>query len=189
VLTHGAGGNCQSALLVAVANAFEKTGFVVLRYDLPFRQKRRFGPPFPAQAAEDRVGLRTAVSEMHNTVTGRVFLGGHSYGGRQASILASENASIADGLLLLPYPLHPPKKPEQMRTAHFTELRTPGFFVHGTKDPFGSIKEMQNALSLIPATTKLSVVEGAGHELARGKFDVAELVVMPFQHLLEGISF
>jgi uncharacterized protein len=189
VLTHGAGGNSQAPLLVAVANVFAEAGIWVLRYDLPFRQRKKFGPPFPAQAAEDRKGLRAAAEEMRQTVAGRVFFGGHSYGGRQASILASEDPAVTDALLLLSYPLHPPKRPEQMRTAHFAELRTPALFVHGTKDPFGSSEEMREALALIPATVKLSLIEGAGHDLARGKFDITELVVKPFQDLVREIPF
>ena len=183
VLTHGAGGNCQGTLLVAVADSFSSIGFTVLRCNLPFRQMRPFGPPFPAQAAEDRRGLREAVAEMRRIVTGRIFLGGHSYGGRQASILAAEDPGVADALLLLSYPLHPPKKPEQLRTAHFPNLRTPALFVQGTKDPFGTAEEIRSALDLIPAATRLSIIEKAGHDLARGKFDVAALVIKPFREI------
>jgi predicted alpha/beta-hydrolase family hydrolase len=74
------------------------------------------------------------------------------------------------GLLLMSYPLHPPRKPAQLRTQHFFDLRTPALFVHGTRDPFGSIAEMEPALKLIPARTKLLTVEGAGHDLGfKGK--------------------
>jgi uncharacterized protein len=173
ILTHGAGANCESALLVAVATIFASAGFTVLRYNLPFRQKRPFGPPHPSQAAEDRNGLRAAVAELRGKVSGRIVLGGHSYGGRQASILASEDQAVCDALLLLSYPLHPPNKPEQLRTAHFGQLRTPAHFVHGTNDPFGTIAEMQAALELIPAPKKLAIVEKAGHDLFRGKLDAA----------------
>ena len=73
---------------------------------------------------------------------------------------------MADALLLLSYPLHPPRKPEQMRTAHFGQLRTPAFFVHGSRDPFGSVEEMRAAVAMIPARTELMIVEGAPHGLA-----------------------
>jgi hypothetical protein len=112
-----------------------------------------------------------------------VFLGGHSYGGRQASILAAEEPSLVDGLLLLSYPLHPPNKPNQLRTDHFSKVRVPATFVHGTQDPFGSIDEMRAAVHMIPAKTQLVVVEGTGHDLARGKFDVEQLVVTGFRSL------
>jgi predicted alpha/beta-hydrolase family hydrolase len=96
----------------------------------------------------------------------RVIAGGHSYGGRQSSMAAAEDSRMVDALLLLSYPLHPPRKVEQMRTAHFGELRTPAFFVHGSRDPFGSVLEMTAALNMIPARTELMVVEGAPHGLA-----------------------
>ena len=90
-------------------------------------------------------------------------LAGHSYGGRQCSMVAAEDAGIADALLLLSYPLHPPGETRKPRTGHFPELRTPALFVHGTRDPFGSVTEMEAALKLIPAKTKLEVIEGAPH--------------------------
>src|SRR5690242_16602727 len=90
VLTHGAGGNAQMALLVALAEAFAGAGFTVLRCDLPFRQARSFGPPRPGDAGRDRAGLKNAVAAMRKLASGRVFLGGQSYGGRQASMLLAE---------------------------------------------------------------------------------------------------
>jgi uncharacterized protein len=164
VLTHGAGANCQSRLLMAVAGGFMDAGFTVLRCDLPFRQQRPHGPPFPGSAEKDREGLRRAIEVLKKYVSGRVFLGGHSYGGRQSTLLAAEDPLVA-GLLLLAYPLHPPRKPEQLRTAHLPKLTMPAMFVHGSRDPFGSLEEMQSALQLIPAAHKLLEVEGAGHDL------------------------
>lgn len=156
------------ALLIAVAAAFTAEGYTVLRCDLPFRQKRPQGPPSPSGAAADRAGLRDAVGVMRSIVNGRVVLGGQSYGGRQATMLAAEEAGLADALLLLSYPLHPPGKPEQLRTAHFPALRTDAVFVQGAKDPFGSVDEMREALKLIPARTQFIEIARVGHDLGRG---------------------
>jgi predicted alpha/beta-hydrolase family hydrolase len=175
VLTHGAGGNANAPLLVAVAEAFCAAGVLVRRYNLSFRQKRPFGPPSPAGAAADRAGLRDAVLEMRRQVKERVFLGGHSYGGRQGSMLAAEEPGLADAMLLLSYPLHPPGQPLKLRTAHFPLLQTPAVFIHGTKDEFGSVEEMRTALELIPAHVELVPLEGAGHDLKKGRFDVGEV--------------
>ncbi len=92
-------------------------------------------------------------------------MGGHSYGGRQASILAANEPDLVERLLLLSYPLHPPQRPAELRTAHFSALRTPVLFIHGARDGFGSIEEMEAALKMISAPTKLIPVPGAGHEL------------------------
>jgi predicted alpha/beta-hydrolase family hydrolase len=139
VLTHGAGANCRSKLLIEMSDALAAAGLTVLCFDLPFRSERPTGPPRPGSAARDREGLRRAVALMKERARGPIFLGGHSYGGRQSTILVSEDSQLVDGLLLLSYPLHPPRKPAQLRTNHFPKLETPSFFVHGTRDPFGTI--------------------------------------------------
>jgi predicted alpha/beta-hydrolase family hydrolase len=185
VLTHGAGSNCQAPLLIALAETFSAAGFVVLRCDLPYRQDRPYGPPGPGDGKRDRAGLKNAVAAVKNLACGRVFLGGHSYGGRQASMLCAELSpqkaaekapEEVAGLVLLSYPLHPPRKPDQLRTQHFFHLHTPALFIQGTRDPFGSIAEIEQALKLIPAKTKLLTMEGAGHDLGfKGKATPKEL--------------
>jgi len=184
ILTHGAGGNAQAPLLRALADAFSNAGITVLRCNLPYRQLRPFGPPGPGDAARDRAGLKNAVAAMASTMNAggnasapsRIYLAGHSYGGRQSSMLCAEEPDLVAGLLLLSYPLHPPRKPEQQRTQHLPDLHTRTLFVQGTRDPFASIPELQQALKMIPAKTKLLPVEGAGHDLGfKGKATRAEL--------------
>ena len=176
ILTHGAGSDCSSPLLVAISETFAEHGYVVLRCDLPFRQERRTGPPFPGNAERDRAGLRNAVAVLRKNVAGRIILGGHSYGGRQATMLCAAEPDLVSGLLLLSYPLHPPRKPEQLRIQHLPNLRTPSLFVHGTRDPFGSVEELTKALQLMHAKTELMKVEGAGHDLGfKGKTEKKEL--------------
>lgn len=169
VLTHGAGANCEAPLLVALATAFCEAGVSVLRCDLPFRQMRPHGPPMRGSAERDQAGLRRAVEAMRKIASGGVFLGGHSYGGRQGSMLAASEPGLVEALLLLAYPLHPPKRPDQLRTVHFEALQTPAMFVSGTRDGFGTIDEIRAAMKLIPARTELVVIEGAGHELMTAK--------------------
>ncbi len=188
VLTHGTGSNCRAPLLAAVAEALAQAGIAVLRCDLPYRQQRPFGPPRPGDAERDRAGLRNAVGILRNAALGRIFLGGHSYGGRQASMLCAEQPALVAGLLLQSYPLHPPGKQAQLRVQHFPQIKIPVLFVHGTRDPFGSIEEMEAARKAIPAKTRLLVVEGAGHDLGfKGKLARKELpgeIVESFQEFL-----
>ena len=179
VLTHGAGANAQSPLLTALAEALCAAGLMVLRCDLPFRQARPHGPPARGSAERDQEGLRAAVAAMRRQTAGHVFLGGHSYGGRQASMLVAGEPDVAEALLLLSYPLHPPRHFEQLRTTHFPQLNTPALFIHGTRDPFGSMAEMEAALALIPARTALHLVEGAGHELlSRGNRESLPVIIV-----------
>jgi hypothetical protein len=176
ILTHGAGANCNAPLLIALAEVFSARGYTALRCDLPFRQERRTGPPHPGNAERDRAGLRNAVAAMRKLVPGRIFLGGHSYGGRQSTMLCAAEPGLVNGLLLTSYPLHPPGKPEQLRTQHLPQLQAPSLFVQGTRDPFGSVEEIKKALELIPVKTALLPVEGVGHDLGfKGKAKATEL--------------
>lgn len=185
-LTHGAGGNCNGPLLVAVAEAFAAAGFTVLRYDLPFRQQRAFGPPRGAGDA-DRAGVVAAVGALRKMVKGRIFAGGHSYGGRMTSMVGAVTADFADALLLFSYPLHAPGRPERPRTAHLPNIKMPVLFIHGTKDGFGSIDEMESARQLIPARTGLLIVENAGHDLGWGARAKRRDEALP-RRVLEGLQ-
>ncbi|MGH9647457.1 MAG: alpha/beta hydrolase family protein [Bryobacteraceae bacterium] len=163
LLSHGAGGDCKAPLMVAVAKAFCDAGYLVLRWDLPFRQAGPRSSP-GGSGKRDRDGIVLAVKLLRQIAPDvPLCLAGQSYGGRQSSMVAAEDPGVADRLLLLSYPLHPPGKPAQLRTDHFGSLRTPALFVHGTRDPFGTVEELREAIKAIPATARLQVVEGAGH--------------------------
>jgi uncharacterized protein len=187
VLTHGAGGSMDTPLLVAVAEAFAARGVWVLRCNLPYRQARPSGPPSPAGAARDREGLRAALRVLRERASGRLFLGGHSYGGRMASMLVAAEPTLIAGLLLQSYPLHPPGKPKDLRTAHLPAIRVPTLFVHGTTDPFGAPDELAAARALIPARTSALQVTG-GHDLGwgrkPGKNELPERIATAFLALL-----
>jgi len=177
ILTHGAGGNRDSRILLAVDAIFAEAGYLVERINLPFRELRPKGPPRVNEAVRNREALHQAVAALSQRVSGRILLGGQSYGGRQASILASGHPRLVDGLLLLSYPLHAPGKPGSLRTGHFPDLQTPALFVIGTKDPFGSPAELDEARKAIPARNDAVVVAGAGHDLKKGNgWDLAPLV-------------
>ncbi len=169
ILTHGAGSDREAPLLVAVDEAFPAESYRVERINLAYRQRRPTGPPHPGDAVRDREEIRRAVGAARARTSGRVLLGGASYGGRQASIAAAEDPGLADGLLLLSYPLHPPGKPDRLRTAHLPDLVIPTLFVQGTRDPFGSIEEIRAAMKLVAGRTELVAIEGAGHDLKKGK--------------------
>jgi uncharacterized protein len=183
VLTHGAGGNCLAPLLVAATTALAAAGLVALRCDLPFRQKRPKGPPSPSGAIADRAGLRAAVTAMRAFVSGPIMLGGQSYGGRQATLLAADEPALVARLLLFSYPLHPPGRPDRLRTEHFPRLNAPCLFVHGSSGPFGTPGELRAAMAAIPCATQLIEIAGAGHDLRRGRFDFAPIVA-GVMHLL-----
>lgn len=181
VLTHGAGSNSLSPMLIALAQAFCDAEWMVLRCDLPFRQVWKTGPP-RGSAARDQQGLHAAITLLQRYTSAPVFLGGHSYGGRMASMLAADHPGLVEKLLLLSYPLHPPKQPASLRTAHFPSLQTPALFVHGSRDGFGTTEEITAALKLIPAKTELLSIVSAGHELMtkRNQEELPAMIVEAF---------
>src|SRR5207245_3445817 len=110
VLTHGAGSNSKSPLLIALSDVFAGAGITVLRCDLPYRQARPYGPPRPGDAERDRSGLKNAAAAVRKLVSGRMFIGGQSYGGRQATLLCAEETELVDSLILLSSTLYEPNR-------------------------------------------------------------------------------
>jgi predicted alpha/beta-hydrolase family hydrolase len=164
VLTHGAGGSRESPLLVALCDEWSRRGWLAIRYDLPYRRRRATGPPSGSSAA-DQSGIAEALEAARTLCPGPLIAGGHSYGGRLTSMLVAARHGIADELTLFSYPLHPPGKPERLRTEHFGSITVPTVFTHGSSDPFGSLEELRAAVTLISAPTAIVEVRGTGHDL------------------------
>jgi uncharacterized protein len=175
-LTHGAGGNRESPLLVRVCDEWARRGFVAVRYDLPYRRRRPKGPP-SGSAASDRAGIAEAVALVGTLTDGPVLAGGHSYGGRQTSMAVADDGVTVDVLTLFSYPLHPPGKPDRARTEHLPRITAPTVFTHGTADSFGTLDELRAAATLIPAPTVIVEITGARHDLGSKKMDVPALAV------------
>jgi uncharacterized protein len=176
VLTHGAGGSRESALLKKICDEWARRGWLAVRYNLPYRRRRPKGPP-SGSAAKDQAGIVEAIELVRTMADGPVVAGGHSYGGRMTSMVVAEGAAKIDALTLFSYPLHPPGKPERLRTEHLPSIDVPTVFTHGTSDPFGSIEELRAAAALIPAATDLIEVTGARHDLGSKTLDVPGLAV------------
>lgn len=166
VLTHGAGGSRESPLLIALCDEWARRGWLAIRYNLPYRRRRPKGPP-SGSATADEAGIAEAIAFARSHNPGPVIAGGHSYGGRLTSMLVAARPGIADALTLSSYPLHPPGKPERLRTEHFGAITVPTVFTHGSSDPFGSLDELRAAIALIPAPTAIVEVSGARHDLVR----------------------
>jgi uncharacterized protein len=180
VLTHGAGGSRESTLLQRLCDEWARRGWLAVRYNLPYRQRRPQGPP-SGSAATDRAGIVEAIAVCRDLAAGPLIAGGHSYGGRQTSMMVAEGTGATgvpvDMLTLFSYPVHPPGKPERARTEHLPSIAVPTVFTHGTSDPFGALDEVRAAASLIPAPTRVVEVTGARHDLGSKVLDVPALAV------------
>jgi len=180
VLTHGAGGSRESALLQKICDEWARRGWLAVRYNLPYRRRRPKGPP-SGSAATDRAGIVEAIAVCRALADGPLLAGGHSYGGRQTSMVVADcvesAAQLVDLLTLFSYPVHPPGKPERARTEHLPDIPVPTVFTHGTSDPFGTIDEVRAAAALITATTEIVEITGARHDLGSKTLDVPALAV------------
>ncbi|BCH30193.1 hydrolase [Mesorhizobium sp. L-8-10] len=143
LLAHGAGAPMDSASMTATARALAAAGFRVARFEFGYMAARRDGARKPPPRAETlNPEYKAAVTEL--SAAGPLIIGGKSMGGRVASMVADElcaEGRIA-GLLCLGYPFHPPAKPEQLRTKHLADLRTPTLICQGTRDEFGTRDEV-----------------------------------------------
>lgn len=175
VLTHGAGGNRDSPMLVKLCDEWSRRGWLAIRYNLPYRRRRPKGPP-SGSAAGDQEGILEAIALARTLTDGPVIAGGHSYGGRMTSMVTADGAA-PDVLTLFSYPLHPPGKPERARTEHLPRITVPTVFTHGTSDPFGTIDELTAAAALVAGPTELVVIDGARHDLGSKSVDVPALAV------------
>ncbi|TDO07922.1 hypothetical protein EV580_5491 [Mycobacterium sp. BK086] len=176
MLTHGAGGSRESPLLIRICDEWASRGWLAVRYNLPYRRRRPKGPP-SGSAAGDRDGIVEALTLARTLANGPVIAGGHSYGGRMTSMVAAEHSDLLNVLTLFSYPLHPPGKPDRLRTEHFGAITVPTVFTHGTSDPFGSIDDVREAARGITGPVEIVEVTGARHDLGSKALDVPTLAV------------
>lgn len=176
LLAPGASAGSDQPALVAIGRAVEANGFSVRRMDFPYRLAGRRAP----DRAEVLVAaVREAASSLATAKhlgAGRVFAGGRSMGGRMCSMAVAEGMPAA-GLVLVSYPLHPPGRPEGLRTSHFDRLEVPCLFISGTRDSFASPAELEEAVASIPGPVTVRFVEGADHGMRRRDEEVADAVV------------
>lgn len=175
LLTHGAGGNRESPMLVKICDEWASRGWLAIRYNLPYRRRRPKGPP-SGSAAADQEGIAETITLARTLTDGPVIAGGHSYGGRMTSMVTADGAG-PDVLMLFSYPLHPPGKPERARTEHLPRITVPTVFTHGSADPFGTLDELTAAVALVGGPTELVAIPGARHDLGSKTSDVPALAV------------
>lgn len=166
LLAHGAGAPMDSASMNATSGAFAAAGFRVVRFEFAYMAARRTeaGRKPPPRAEKVMSEFIAAVDDLGPT-NGPLFIGGKSMGGRVASMVADAlfHAGRIGGLVCLGYPFHPPDKPDQLRTAHLADLKTPTLIFQGTRDPFGTPEEIAS-YALSTATT-VRFLEDGDHDL------------------------
>jgi hypothetical protein len=174
VLTPGASAGRDHPGLVAIDQAVAPLGVVVERIEFPGQaaKKRRPDPPEVCIRTVRTAALELA-DHLHVPIQ-QVAIGGRSMGGRMCSMAVAEGLEAA-ALVLVSYPLHPPGRPDRLRTAHFPNLHLPCLFVSGRRDAFGTPLELEQETAAIPGPVSLTFVEG-DHSLRKGGADAAAIV-------------
>lgn len=199
LLTHGAGGNVDDPALVALADVVAAAGHPAVRVTMPYRQRRAKGPP---PRAERGVGdLAAVIAGILDTGTepGPWVLGGKSYGGRLATMVAARVPGVdrvvevtgrldVVGVACLSYPLHPPGRPDRVRVDHFDAIDVPVLFVQGTHDPFGGPDELCPHLGRLSAPATVVPVGGGDHSLRVPRTRSADGRTHPAQDVVAGLT-
>lgn len=182
VLWPGAGSSSDHPGLVAIGAAIATRGSLpVARADFPYRREGRRAPDrAPKLMASVRAELDVAC-ERWGTTPSHLVIGGRSMGGRICSMVVAGADGAPPlrvaGLVLVSYPLHPPGRPDRLRTGHLPELGVPTLFVSGDRDTFGTPAELAAARELLPGPVRSVTVPGKGHDL-RGADDVVAAAVL-----------
>jgi len=162
ILAHGAGNDMQSPFLSAVHEGLARRGYVAVKFNFPYTEKARRAPDSPAVLEACYSHVLRAVRNDARIGARRIVIGGKSLGGRIASHLAATGEPVA-GLILLGYPLHPPRKTDQLRIAHLGNIRVPMLFFCGTRDALCDLELLRQTLGSLSAPVALHVIEGGDH--------------------------
>ena len=178
VLFPGAGSSAQHSSLIAMEAVLAP--LPVLRVDFPYRIA---GKSFPDKTPVLVSAVKTAVrdfAQQLGVATSSLVIGGRSMGGRMCSMAVADDADPLEvgGLMLVSYPLHPPKKPENLRVGHLPDIHVPVLCISGTRDTFGTPEELLNAFAVVPTDVSWHWVDNARHELARADDEVAQHAAM-----------
>ena len=175
VLTPGAGAGSDQPSLVAIEEALAPDGVRVARVDFPYRLAGRKAPDRPVVLLTTVIEATDALATELGVDGTRIAVGGRSMGGRMCSMAVADGMAAA-ALVLVSYPLHPPGKPDRLRTEHFGAITVPCLFVSGTRDSFGSQSELESATAAIAGPVTHVWIEGGDHGLRRKDAQVAQHV-------------
>ena len=183
VLFPGAGSSASHAALIAIEQAVAP--IPVARIDFPYRKAVKKFPdkaPVLVQCVKDEV---RSFAKQIGCETSALAIGGSSMGGRMCTMANADEQDplVVAGLVCIGYPLHPPKKPEQLRTAHLPSVTAKTLFVSGTKDEFGTPAKLQSAWSLMTQPPTTHFIENGRHELKGADETVASIVAEWLQQL------
>lgn len=169
VLGHGAGANQLSGFMRLFAAGLAERGLDVVTFNFLYTEQGRKVPdPAPRLESCYRAVIDAVVK--HKKLKGnRLVIGGKSMGGRIASQVAASQPEDIDGLVFLGYPLHPPGRPDKLRSEHLPKIKAPMLFVQGSRDAFGTKQEIETIIRKLKLPAEHYSIEGGDHSLKAPK--------------------
>jgi predicted alpha/beta-hydrolase family hydrolase len=163
ILGHGAGANQSSSFMIMMAGGLAERGFEVMTFNFLYMEQKRHIPD-PKARLESCYQAVIKTAQTHRKLKkNRLVIGGKSMGGRIASQVAAMAPEGIAGLVLLGYPLHPPGRPDKLRTDHLKDIQAPMLFVQGARDTFGTEDEISSVIKQLHLSATLLPVEGGDH--------------------------
>jgi predicted alpha/beta-hydrolase family hydrolase len=164
ILAHGAGAGQRSPWMVQFSHALSTRGIDIVTFNFLYTEQQRRMPDRRPRLDACYRAVIDAVREHVDRARQALFIGGKSMGGRIATHLAADDRDLpVKGLVLLGYPLHPPGRPAERRDAHLPAVGRPMLFVQGSRDTFGTPRELEPVLDTMTPRPALHIVEGGDH--------------------------
>ncbi len=193
ILAHGAGSHMEHRTMEWLASLVRDAGVSVVRFNFLYRVQGKSMPDrMPVAIGTYRQVIESVREKLQPE---KLIIGGHSFGGRVASMLEAEGKT-ADGLLLFGYPLHPPGQPEKLRAEHLLRIQTVTYQLNGTEDLLCTKSIMDPiAQSLDPKIWHLHWIDGADHSYSvkkssgRSKRDVAEEITRVVEEMIDTLHY
>jgi predicted alpha/beta-hydrolase family hydrolase len=166
ILAHGAGANQTSTFMVRFATALAARGIDTLTFNFVYSQEGRRVPDRNDKlescyrAVVDAARAGKFGKDAHRR---KLVIGGKSMGGRIASQVAAAGHDGIAGLVFLGYPLHPPGRPDRLRSKHLPDIRAPMLFVQGSRDAFGTPDELRSIMDELKVAADFCVVDNGDH--------------------------
>jgi predicted alpha/beta-hydrolase family hydrolase len=169
ILSHGAGNDMNQSLLVFFATGLSQAGYLTLRFNFPYKEKRKKAPDSPKKLEATWLSVYSFLKEHPEYGTEHIIAAGKSMGGRIASQLASDGRLPAEKLIFLGYPLHPPGNKEKLRDSHLYPIKIPMLFYAGTRDSLCNLEKLTEVLNKLQAPWSLEIIEGGDHSFRTPK--------------------
>jgi predicted alpha/beta-hydrolase family hydrolase len=187
VLAHGAGAGQHHPFMTAMASRLAARHIDVVTFDFPYMHEGRKVPDRVPALEACFAGVIDWALGIDGLDRHRLIAGGKSMGGRMATHLGAAGLVARDGrgpalggVIALGYPLHPPGRPDQPRTAHLPSIAVPLLIVQGSRDTFGTPQELKPVIATMRAPVTLHVVDGGDHSFAVSR--------TPREQVLDGVA-